>query len=100
MLDITALIGKLQRPKLLVRAARFGLDDYRRERDLPRALKSAVIPRTGEALLRLSDLEAEMNEKRELQDAAYSYATHIDLLIAIMAEARLFEATHRRRTIR
>lgn len=94
MLDINSLIAKLQRPKLLVRAARFGLDDYRRERDLARALKTVKIPRSGEALLRLSDIEAEMNEKRLSKDATYSIAAHIDVLVAIMSEAKLFQATH------
>lgn len=99
MLDIHSIISKLQRPKLLVRAARFGLDDYRRDRDLKRALKTDIIPRSGEVLLRLSDLEGEINAKREANDATYSIAAHIDILIAIMSEAQLYEATRRPREV-
>lgn len=99
MLDIQSIIAKLQRPKLLVRAARFGLDDYRRDRDLKRALKTDFIPQSGEALLRLSEIEAELNAKREDNDATYSIAAHIDVLIAIMSEAQLYEATRRPRAV-
>lgn len=99
MLDIQSIIAKLQRPKLLVRAARFGLDEYRRERDLKRALKTDHIPKSGEALLRLSEIEGDMNAKRETNDATYSIAAHIDVLIAIMSEAQLYEAIRRPRAV-
>jgi len=93
MQDIQTFISQLKRPKLLVRAARFGQDDYRRERDLRRLLKIDTMPRPGAALMALSEVESEMNDRRLTKSATYVLAMHIDLLSAIMAESRLYEAT-------
>jgi hypothetical protein len=93
MQDIQSFISQLKRPKLLVRAARFGIDDYRRERDLRRLLKVDRVPRPGAALMALSEVEGEMNDLRIKKAATYSLAIHIDLLTAIMAECRAYEAT-------
>lgn len=93
MQDIQTFISQLKRPKLLVRAARFGQDDYRRERDLRRLLKLDRAPRPGAALMALSEVEAEMNDRRLTKSATYVLATHIDMLTAIMAESHLYDAT-------
>lgn len=99
MLDIQSLLRQLKRPKLLVRAARFGIDDYRRDRDLRRLLKVDQSPRPGQALLALVDIEAAMNELRLRNDATYSIAEQVDALTAIMAEARLHQALTRPRIV-
>ncbi|MDG1519312.1 MAG: DUF6477 family protein [Yoonia sp.] len=39
MLDIQSSLARLQRPKILINAARFGLDDYTRGTHLSRILK-------------------------------------------------------------
>jgi len=96
MLDIQSFISQLKRPKLLVSAARFGMEDYNRERDLRRALKTDTLPKPGEALMALSEIESEMNAKRHAKVASYALADHIDVLIAIMSEAEIFEATRLR----
>ena len=93
MQDIQSFISQLKRPKLLVRAARFGQDDYRRDRDLRRLLKVDRVPRPGAALMALAEIESDMNERRLTKAATYVLATHIDALTAIMAESRLYEAT-------
>ncbi len=36
MTDFRLLLAELRRPRLLIRAARYGMQDYRRERDLKR----------------------------------------------------------------
>ncbi|MEY1555403.1 DUF6477 family protein [Yoonia sp. R2331] len=95
MLDLNSMVRTLKRPRLLVRAARFGLDDYRRDRALRRILKSDDLPSTGAALLLLMDLENIANERRKLKSAEYSVAAHITLLTAIMGEARLLQAAYR-----
>lgn len=78
----------LRRPRLLIRAARHGLQDYRRERDLRRLLPQGA--QSGvDALPRLIAAEAEAEATRCRGDAAYNIARHIDLLIAMLAEARL-----------
>ena len=92
MLDIQSLLRQLKRPKLLVRAARFGIDEYRRERDLRRLLKSEDLPRPGQALVALLDIEAAINDLRLTKDTAYSISDQIDALTAIMAEAQLHQA--------
>ena len=38
-------LSALRRPALMLRAARFGLNEYRRERDLKRLLKAQSRPR-------------------------------------------------------
>jgi hypothetical protein len=99
MLDILGVIGQLTRPALLVRTARFGVDDYRRCLHLKRLLRCEALPRSGEALLRLIEVEAVLNEKRIAEQADYSIARHIDVLIAIMGEARLLRATIRPKAV-
>ena len=93
MQDILTTLDRLRRPRLLIRAARFGELDYRREADLRRHLGYGRLPRSGEALVRLIEIEAEMNARRKVDDAGYSPARHVDILIAMMGEARLMRAT-------
>ena len=95
MQDVLGMVGALSRPKLLVRAARFGVEEYSRERHLPRILRSPSLPRSGEALMRLMEIEAEMNDRRRARAADYAIAAHVEALIAIMGEARLLRATAR-----
>ncbi len=82
----TPLAG-LRRPKLLIRAARFGLADYDRERDLRRLMQLPATPAPGKALSHLLEEEDRLNHARKSGGAAYSPARHIALLIALMAEA-------------
>lgn len=95
MLDILGLVRNLKRPGLLIRAARFGLDDYRRDRALPRILKTERAPRPGEALMLLMDVEGMLNEQRLRNEAAYRPSRHITVLTALMAEARVLSAVTR-----
>lgn len=92
MQDVLSYLSQLNRPRLLVRAARIGTQDYRREVHLPRLLGVAQSPKSGDALLRLSEIESNLNEKRLAQDASYSLTKHVDILIAIVAEARILRA--------
>lgn len=85
--DIKAIIDNLSRPRLLIRAARFGLSEYRRDRDLRRLIEVQASPEV--ALSRLIRVEDQMEETRRAGDASYSIARHIEVLIALMAEARV-----------
>lgn len=87
MTDFRALLTELRRPRLLIRAARFGLCEYRRERDLRRLIATPATPERTVA--RLMSEEEQMEETRLRGDACYSVARHIELLIALMAEVRL-----------
>lgn len=87
MTDFRSLLANLRRPALLIRAARFGLTDYRRDRDLRRLIAVVLPPERSMALL--FELEERLEETRKCGDAAYSVNRHIDVLIALMAEARM-----------
>ena len=92
MQDLLTQTSNLRRPRLLIRAARIGAQNYRRNAHLPRLLGYGVTPRFGPALVMLMALEAEMNEKRENGDAGYSIAAHVDLLTAVMGESQMLRA--------
>jgi hypothetical protein len=87
MTDIQTLIANLRRPKLLIRAARFGLSDYRRDRDLRRLLGQISTPER--AVARLLSEEEQLEEHRRTGEAAYSVTRHIEILIALISETRL-----------
>lgn len=92
MQDILSMIASLNRPRLLVRAARFGVDDYSRSTHLPRLLGGVAPIRPGAAVIRLIEIEATLNDKRVAGAADYSVARHVEVLIAIMGEARQLRA--------
>ena len=87
MTDLRNLLGDLRRPAMLIRAARFGLVDYRRERDLRRLIHSEPSP--DRALPRLLEVEEQIEEARRTGDPGYSASRHIDVLIAMLGEARM-----------
>jgi len=93
MQDLMSMLNSLHRPRLLVRAARLGAQDYRRDRHLQRILGYGHLPRSAAALLRLIDLERGLNNQRQADDAGYSLPRHVDVLIAMMGEAQLLRAT-------
>lgn len=89
MTDLANFISALRRPRLLIRAARFGQSDYSRSRDLKRLTRISPPPGPERALAALIDAEAQLEEQRRAGEAGYSLIRHVDLLIAMMAEARL-----------
>ncbi|MEH6644964.1 DUF6477 family protein [Sulfitobacter sp.] len=93
MKDIHNLLASLHRPRLLMRAARIGAQQYRREGHLPRLLGYGILPRHGDALMKLVGIEAELETQRVDQDTAYSPTNHVDVLIAIVGEARELRAS-------
>ncbi len=80
-------LATLRRPGLLMQAARHGLAHYRRARLLPRLLGGETRP--DRALPRLIEAEARLEETRLRGDAAYSIPAHVEMLVALLAEARL-----------
>jgi len=83
-------LADLRRPRLLVNAARHGLASYRRDRDLRRLIDDALPPER--AVPRLMTEEERLEETRRAGDAAYSAMRHIEVLSALIAEARLLPA--------
>ena len=78
-------LPRLSRPRLLARAARAGMAQYRRERDLAGLLKARGGERLVEALIAA---EAACDAQRRAQSPAYSVTRHVKLLTALLAEAR------------
>ncbi|MFC3616406.1 DUF6477 family protein [Lutimaribacter marinistellae] len=93
MHDLTTMLSTLRRPRLLVRAARMGAQEYNRDRHLQRILGYGALPRPGAALMQLMELERGLDEQRQSDDAAYSLVRHLDLLIAMMGEAQLVKSS-------
>lgn len=81
-------LARLRRPRLLISAARFGLADYDRSRDLRRIFRASAAPGPAAALARLIDEEADLEATRRAGGATYSIARHVDVLIALMGEAQ------------
>jgi len=92
MTDLMTLLNTLRRPRLLIRAARFGLSGYSHDRDLTRLISDARLPGPGRAVTQLMNIEGDMNAKRKTGDATYSIARHVEILIALMAEIQLLRA--------
>ncbi|MCU9846894.1 DUF6477 family protein [Defluviimonas sp. WL0024] len=89
MSDLLSLVSELRRPRLLIRAARAGLAEYNRSRDLRRVIRVADTPAPERALSALLAEEERLEATRQAGDASYSFIRHIEVLIAMMAEARL-----------
>lgn len=89
MTEFLGVLNTLRRPRLLIRAARFGLRDYNRERDLRRLVRSDELPTPTRAIPTLIAEEQRLESIRRARDAAYSPARHVELLVALIAEIRL-----------
>ncbi|MGR3662019.1 MAG: DUF6477 family protein [Paracoccaceae bacterium] len=89
MTDLIQILANIHRPRLLIRAARFGLEDYRRERDLKRLTHSNTLPSPVSAVSQLIAEEERQEDIRKSGDVSYRVSKHVEVLIALMAEARL-----------
>ena len=84
-------LSTLNRPRILVRAARIGVADYNRGRSLKRLLPGEAVPSPGLAFDTLLEREAALDAVRREGGASYSAARHVELLSALIDEARLAE---------
>lgn len=94
MQDMLDLLTTLRRPHLLIRAARIGAQDYRRGTHLRRHLGYGPLPQSAPALHQLVEIEAALDQQRRRSDAGYSPVRHVEILIAMMGEARILRAAH------
>lgn len=92
MQDVLSMLQALRRPPLLMRAARIGADDYHRGTHLPRLLGYGVLPRHGAALMKLMEIENDLNGQRLTGNTSYSLIKHVDVLIAMVGESRILRA--------
>lgn len=91
MQDVLTVFRGLRRPPLLIRAARIGSAGYDRTAHLPRHLGHAPLPRAGDALMQLIDIEAGLETDRKDRAAHYKAARHVEILIAMLGEARVVQ---------
>ncbi len=89
MTDLISLVNALRRPRLLLRAAAHGLADYNRERMLKRLTRKPSVPGPKTAVLSLLSVEETLETARVSGDASYNVSRHVEVLIALLAEARL-----------
>ncbi|HPG23070.1 MAG TPA: DUF6477 family protein [Amaricoccus sp.] len=95
MTDFASVLTALRRPKILIRAARAGVVDYRRERDLRRLLRTVRFQANRPALDSLIAEENRLESNRTSGEATYSIQRHVAVLTALIAEARLLPAAGR-----
>ena len=83
------ILSTLKRPSILIRAARFGLENYQRDRDLRRITRSLKTPSNSVAISQLVQSEEQLEDARQSGDNTYSAHRHITVLTALLAEMRL-----------
>ncbi len=93
MTKILDTLNKIKRPKLLMQAARFGVPEYKRKLHLPLVLGPIHPSDCTNILAKLMRVEQDWNEKRRDNCASYSFVDHVDVLIAILAEAHHLRAS-------
>lgn len=99
MEDVLTTLSRLIRPRLLVRTARHGIEDYNRLVHLRRMLKTEHVPGPSQAILALLELEAVADQMRLAKRAEYSVARHVELIVALMCEARILKASRASRAM-
>lgn len=85
---MTTSLASLRRPRLLIRAARFGIANYDRRRTLTRLVDIGCGADNTNILDALLLAEADAEKQRRAGFATYSIARHIELLVALMVESR------------
>ena len=87
MSNLLQVFNRLRRPKTLIRAARIGAEEFRRDRDLKRLLRVVSVPKPGKGMRRLLDIEQSLEETRSTGNATYSITRHVEILAALITEA-------------
>jgi hypothetical protein len=93
MQDALTILHKLRRPKMLMRAAQIGVAEYKRVAHLPRLLGYGRMPKQSEAILKLIEIERNLKALRKAGESADNLLRHIDVMIAIVGEARDLRAS-------
>ena len=86
MLDLFSMIATLERPRLLVAAAQRGVGGYDRKTHLGRII--GAVPRPGEALLKLLEIERALDSGRRPGEGHYEPSRPVEVLIALLGEVR------------
>jgi len=89
------IFNALRRPNLMIRAAKIGVETYRRERDLKRLLGHSKVANVQYGFETLLTMEQDLEATRCAGDATYSITRHVEILTALIAEASLFRRAPR-----
>ncbi len=89
MKDTNDMLDAIRRPRILIRAAKIGLEWYRRERDLTKVIHAMAPPAPERAMEKLVAAERELEAFRVTGQANYDVRRHIAVLTALLGEARL-----------
>jgi hypothetical protein len=92
MNDCLTMLKSLRRSRLLITAARLGAPDYRRERDLKRLIPGGRLPGPRQAIMHLLQTEAALEQARVQGDGYYSCVRHVEVMIALTAEAAMISS--------
>jgi hypothetical protein len=94
VVSLLETLATRRRPPLLLTAARLAQGEYRRDSDLRRILRLPAPPAPGPGTVQLLlDLEARCEHARQNQTGdAWRAARHVEILTALLAEARLLRA--------
>ncbi len=90
MTDFAALLNALRRPKILIRAARAGLADHRRDRDQKRSAPRRSAPGRRSAPARRG---GRARGDPDLGRGHLLIPRHVAVLTALLAEVRLLPQT-------
>ncbi|MBL4873884.1 MAG: hypothetical protein JKY41_10955 [Rhodobacteraceae bacterium] len=82
-----AQLNTIQRPKLLIRAARSAVGEFRWGRDLRMAKEGSESKSQQQLFNSLMEEELRLNDERIEGDAAYNVRKHIRTLTALMVVA-------------
>jgi len=91
MSDLLHVFNKLRRPRILIRAARIGAQDYRRDRDIKRLLHINRVPAPGAGMTYLLAIEQELETIRIAGFATYSISKHVEILAALVIEVQFLK---------
>ncbi len=95
-MQLEAVLSRLNRPKILLRAAKIGLGTYSRNKDLQRLLKRTYTPKPPQAFRLLIAHETTLEKARITGNAAYDMKRHIQVMTALLQEANLLPKTGRK----
>ncbi len=93
MSDLFGIYSALRRSQLLIRAARIGVHNYHRDRDIKRILKTSRAPTPKIGMARLLTIEGDLETDRRAGTTTYSISRHVEILAALIAEAQLLKAS-------
>lgn len=94
MNDIANRVNRLRRPRLLIDAAKIGVECYSRSTHLPRYFGGDPLPDSWAALEKLMAIEAQYERGRRGGEGVYKPSHHVALLIAILGEAQLLHSDY------